>query len=419
MLTLSSSINGVERWLTYDDEDRLDKVYSDSTHTTQVAEYDYDVDGFLTTKTEGSDVTTYDYNSQGQLLEVVLPDTTVIEYRHDALGRRVAKVVDSVVTEKYLWAGMNQGLLAVYNGSDQLVVRYKYAGGRLPVSFTYSSATYYPVYDQVGSLRAIYNTSGDKVHEITYDSFGNILSESGTFTGPVPHGFAGGLHDRHTGLVRFGFRDYDPKAGRWTAKDPIRFAGGDVGLYGYVLSDPILFYDELGLALSAPGFWEGFIPVWGSGRQAIHDFQCGDWGWGLFNTAMAVTDVIPIRAAAGMLGKGAWKVGGSHTWDATRKWMRRRGYGTPGSPFHHWLIPQSGWGRIVPDWIKNQPWNVMDVGSRAWHNAIEGKGPGALSMPGRIWHGSPPAVRAAGISGSGKAVNSGRGEDTGNGCGCN
>ena len=33
-------VNGVERWLSYDAEDRLDKVYSDSTHTTQVAEYD-------------------------------------------------------------------------------------------------------------------------------------------------------------------------------------------------------------------------------------------------------------------------------------------------------------------------------------------------------------------------------------------
>ena len=266
-------VGGVERWLTYDDEDRLDKVYSDSTHTTQVAEYDYDVDGFLTTKTEGSDVTTYDYNSQGQLLEVVLPDTTVIEYRHDALGRRVAKVVDSVVTEKYLWAGMNQGLLAVYNGSDQLLVRYKYAGGRLPVSFTYDSATWYPVYDQVGSLRAIYNTSGTKVHEITYDSFGNILSESGSFAGPIPHGFAGGLHDRQTGLVRFGYRDYNPKVGRWTAKDPIGFAGGDVSLYGYVLQNPIKGFDPTGL--NDPNHFTFGLGFSLSGTLGIFGFSVG------------------------------------------------------------------------------------------------------------------------------------------------
>jgi RHS repeat-associated protein len=61
------------------------------------------------------------------------------------------------------------------------------------------------------------------------------------------------LHDRDTGLVRFGFRDYDPDTSRWTAKDPILFAGGNVDLYGYVLSDPINWLDPLGLQLDASG----------------------------------------------------------------------------------------------------------------------------------------------------------------------
>jgi RHS repeat-associated protein len=56
-------------------------------------------------------------------------------------------------------------------------------------------------------------------------------------------GFAGGQHDPDTGLVRFGYRDYDPDTGRWTAKDPIGFAGGDVNLYGYCLDDPVNWVD--------------------------------------------------------------------------------------------------------------------------------------------------------------------------------
>jgi hypothetical protein len=47
--------------------------------------------------------------------------------------------------------------------------------------------------------------------------------------------------------VRFGCRDYDPDVGRWTAKDPIGFSGGDTDLYGYVLNDPINLVDPLGL----------------------------------------------------------------------------------------------------------------------------------------------------------------------------
>ncbi len=66
----------------------------------------------------------------------------------------------------------------------------------------------------------------------------------------VPFGFAGGLYDRDTGLFRFGFRDYDPETGRWTAKDPIGFAGGDTDLYGYCLNDPVNWVDLWGLTQS-------------------------------------------------------------------------------------------------------------------------------------------------------------------------
>ena len=55
------------------------------------------------------------------------------------------------------------------------------------------------------------------------------------------------MYDKDTGLVRFGYRDYDSDTGRWTAKDPIGFAGGDSDLYGYCLNDPINFVDPWGL----------------------------------------------------------------------------------------------------------------------------------------------------------------------------
>jgi hypothetical protein len=48
-------------------------------------------------------------------------------------------------------------------------------------------------------------------------------------------------------LIRFGARDYDPALGRFTAKDPIDFAGGDLNLYGYVQNDPISRIDPSGL----------------------------------------------------------------------------------------------------------------------------------------------------------------------------
>jgi RHS repeat-associated protein len=61
-------------------------------------------------------------------------------------------------------------------------------------------------------------------------------------------GDKGVTHDRDTGLVRFGFRDYDPDTSRWTAKDPVGFMGGNVDLYGYCLNDPLMFVDPLGFS---------------------------------------------------------------------------------------------------------------------------------------------------------------------------
>jgi len=57
------------------------------------------------------------------------------------------------------------------------------------------------------------------------------------------------LYDHDTKLTRFGYRDYDATTGKWTAKDPIDFGGGDSNLYGYVLGDPVDFVDSNGLKL--------------------------------------------------------------------------------------------------------------------------------------------------------------------------
>jgi len=83
------------------------------------------------------------------------------------------------------------------------------------------------------------------VQRMDYDDWGNVTND--TNPGFQPFGFAGGIYDRDTNLVRFGARDYDPETGRWTAKDPIRFAGGDSNLYGYVLGDPVNGIDPNGL----------------------------------------------------------------------------------------------------------------------------------------------------------------------------
>jgi RHS repeat-associated protein len=92
----------------------------------------------------------------------------------------------------------------------------------------------------------VVNTAtGEIAQRIDYTPFGKVTTD--TNPGFQPFGFAGGLYDRDTELVRFGARDYDPETGRWTAKDLIRFQGGTTNLYGYAVNDPINLIDPLGL----------------------------------------------------------------------------------------------------------------------------------------------------------------------------
>ena len=120
-----NSLRGISgRTFGYDDENHLLSAGGTT--------YLYDVDGFLTDKIQGSDTTEYVYSSRGELLGVELPDGTVIEYVHDPLERRIAKKVDGVIVEKYLWQGMTR-LLAVFDGAGALLMRFEYADERMPV----------------------------------------------------------------------------------------------------------------------------------------------------------------------------------------------------------------------------------------------------------------------------------------------
>jgi RHS repeat-associated protein len=135
--------------------------------------------------------------------------------------------------------------VAQLDASGNVVARFVFGTKRnVPDYYTTGSGTFRVLGDHLGSPRLVVDTSsGAVVERIDYDEFGNVTQD--TSPGTVPFGFAGGLYDRDTGLVRFGARDYDAFAGRWTEKDPIRFDGG-MNLYGYVVNDPVNRIDPNG-----------------------------------------------------------------------------------------------------------------------------------------------------------------------------
>jgi hypothetical protein len=148
-----------------------------------------------------------------------------------------------------------------------------------------------------------------------------------------------------------------------------------------------------------PGTLESLIPLWGSGREAIADFQEGDYLGAAINGGLAASDIFLFKALANMAFKGGLKIGGSHTWNATRKWMAKNGYFLePGQVGHHWLIPQGGWGKNVPTWLKNQPWNIKVLPNQARHISVHGQGKNKYNALQQFWYGTPARAKAAVIS---------------------
>jgi hypothetical protein len=77
--------------------------------------------------------------------------------------------------------------------------------------------------------------------------------------------------------VRFGARDYDPETGRWTAKDPILFGGGDTNLYGYVLNDPVNFTDRSGFGVGLEESVETVVETAPESAEVV--VETGPVGW--------------------------------------------------------------------------------------------------------------------------------------------
>jgi len=221
---------------TYDVQDRL--------LTYGGASYAYTANGELTSKADGSGTTGYTYDALGNLLHVTLPSGTNVDYVVDGENRRVGKSVNATLTAGFLYQDALKAV-AQLDGSGNLVARFVFGSkANVPDYYTTSTGTFRVLSDHLGSPRLVVDTaSGSVVEEIDYDEFGNVVND--TSPGSTPFGFAGGLYDTDTGLVRFGARDYDESVGRWTSKDPLGFNGG-MNLYGYALNDPVSAIDPDG-----------------------------------------------------------------------------------------------------------------------------------------------------------------------------
>jgi len=199
----------------------------------------YELNGNLTSVTDGSDTTTYTWNARNQLTGVSGPSLSA-SFAYDSFGRRTGKTINSVTTN-FVYDGLNpvqekDGSTVTANlitglGIDEFFTRTDGVGARALLS------------DALGSTGALGDNTGALQTQYTYEPFGvttqtgAVSTSSYTFTG---------REDDGTGLYYYRARYYQPRLQRFVSEDPIEYFGDDLNLYAYVLNSPTNYTDPTG-----------------------------------------------------------------------------------------------------------------------------------------------------------------------------
>jgi RHS repeat-associated protein len=227
--------------------------------------YDYDADGNMYTKTVDGTTSTYGFNDANEINNA--------GYNFDAAGNQTAggglsftyntaNQTTAIGSTAMTYADVGQAERITVGGitytNDELGVAregtteyIREPGGTLIDQRT-PSGNYYYLFDGLGSVIGLTNSSGGLVASYSYEPYGKLVSSTGTITNPWR--FAGGYYDSSTGLYHFGQRYYDPTTGRWTQGDPIDnpLASHGWNRYIYAGDNPVNFTDPTGL-ICGPG----------------------------------------------------------------------------------------------------------------------------------------------------------------------
>ncbi len=243
---VSGTTSTLGKTYTYDGRNQLTGMTDSVAGNTVLT---YDAQGNLIQKTQGSDLTTYDYNARDNLIKVTKNATVLGSYGNDHLGLRVEKeATDPLqpgappVRLRTFWEGRN-----AFQDSDTggtVVSRYETDGHRPVSMWSKDDGSQALHQDALGSVVATTDSSGKLKSETIYDAYGNIVTETGQSANKF--GYTGHQMDKETGLIYFQARYYDPQTGRFITQDPFE---GDwttplsLHHYLYAYANPTVYVD--------------------------------------------------------------------------------------------------------------------------------------------------------------------------------
>lgn len=220
----------------------------------------YDLKGNLT----GDGVNTYTYDALNRQVAMSGAGGMSAEYVYDALGQRVAKIVNGAAT--YYIYDLDEQVIEERDAAGQLLARYTY-GAMLDAVLTMERGGNVYIYhhDALGNVTEVTDDSGALVERYEYDVYGTarIFDGSGSPLATSAIGndylFTGRQYDGESGNYYYRARMYSPRLGRFLQMDPLGYVDG-MNLYMYVRNNPALYTDPSGMVCGTPGKEENIVP---------------------------------------------------------------------------------------------------------------------------------------------------------------
>jgi len=217
--------------------------------------YEYDGNGNLVSKTGAEGTTNYFHDYENRLIQVNMPDGTVVSFRYDPFGRRIEKSVDGVRT-RYFYD--SEDILFEYDEAGIIGNKYIHGPGiDEPLALINNKGVYYYHADGLGSIVALTDSSAKVVQEYEYDSFGKLHDQQNRIK--QPYTFTGREWDRETGLYYYRARYYEAGVGRFISFDPMGHS--DINSSGSSCSKGILGFSQEGPQKLNPFLYAGNNPA--------------------------------------------------------------------------------------------------------------------------------------------------------------
>jgi len=240
---LTVAAQGQRTQFTYDAADRLlqagQKVFT------------YDANGNRISITHGV-VTAYAYDAANRLKQVVRGDN-VSTYEYDGDGNKISQAINLDVFRFTNDVATALPVILTEEGPTRNV---DYVYGLSLVSQASLGTKDFYHYDGLGSVVQLTDSTGTQVQVYAYDAWGAPEGGGHASTAGNRFRFTGEELDDFTDLYYLRARWYDPSMGRFLSRDPF---GGVLrqpmssNRYLYVLNDPLRFVDRYGLSREEVG----------------------------------------------------------------------------------------------------------------------------------------------------------------------